>query len=137
MNYHRLVCLCFLIVFFQNVNSDERILLFHSDINVNVDGTFKITETITVRAEQNRIRRGIYRDFPTTYQDRIGNRYRVEFQAVSVQRDGVSENFFTRIMSNGVRTYFGRENYVLPPGDYTYTFNYLTNRQLGFYENLE
>ena len=137
MNYHRLVCLCFLIVFFQNVNSDERILLFHSDINVNVDGTFKITETITVRAEQNRIRRGIYRDFPTTYQDRIGNRYRVEFQAVSVQRDGVSENFFTRIMSNGVRTYFGRENYVLPPGDYTYTFNYLTNRQLGFYENFD
>jgi len=137
MNCPRLVYLCFLILFFQDVNSDERILSFHSDISVDGYGAIEVTETIVVRAEQNKIRRGIYRDFPTTYQDRLGNRYRVEFQAVSVQRDGVSENFFTRNMDNGVRTFFGSENYVLPSGEYTYTFTYMTNRQLGFYENFD
>jgi uncharacterized membrane protein YgcG len=137
MNCPRLVYLFFLILFFQNVNSDERILSFHSDISVDSYGAIEVTEIITVRAEQSKIRRGIYRDFPTAYQDRLGNRYRVGFEAVSVQRDGVVENFFTRNLGNGVRTFFGNENYVLPPGEYTYTFTYMTSRQLGFYENFD
>ena len=49
--------------------ADERILGFHSEIRVMSDGIIEVTETIKVRAEGNRIRRGIYRDFPTEYQD--------------------------------------------------------------------
>ena len=47
------------------VSSDERILAYHSDIDVHADASMTVTETIRVRAEGNNIRRGIYRDFPT------------------------------------------------------------------------
>jgi hypothetical protein len=41
--------------------ADERILEFHSDITVMQDGWIEVTEMIRVRAEGDRIRRGIYR----------------------------------------------------------------------------
>ena len=52
--------------------ADERILNYHSDITVHQDASMTVTETITVRAERNQIKRGIYRDFPTRYKDDSG-----------------------------------------------------------------
>ena len=51
----------------------ERILSWRSDIDVRVDGTLDVTETIRVNVEGNQINHGIFRDFPTTY-DRDGRR---------------------------------------------------------------
>ena len=53
---------------------DERILSFHSDITIDEDGSMTVRETIRVRAQGLKIKRGIYRDFPTTYRDRAGKR---------------------------------------------------------------
>ncbi|MGB5332555.1 MAG: DUF2207 domain-containing protein, partial [Woeseiaceae bacterium] len=64
--------------------ADERILSFHSDIRVMTDGMIEVTETIRVRAEGNRIKRGIYRDFPTEYEDKLGNEYKVDFVPFAV-----------------------------------------------------
>ena len=36
----------------------ERILDFHADIDVHTDGSMRVTETITVRAEGREIKRG-------------------------------------------------------------------------------
>ncbi|HSO07259.1 MAG TPA: DUF2207 domain-containing protein, partial [Pelomicrobium sp.] len=47
--------------------AEERILDFAAEIAVRSDSTLDVIETIRVRAEGNRIRRGIYRDFPTDY----------------------------------------------------------------------
>ena len=52
---------------------DERILSFKSDIEVHADATMTVTETIVVQARGDQIKRGIYREFPTTYEDRFGN----------------------------------------------------------------
>ena len=52
-------------------SADERILSYHSDILIRADGWIEVTETIRVRAEGNQIRRGIYRDYPTQYEDRF------------------------------------------------------------------
>jgi uncharacterized membrane protein YgcG len=93
----------------------------------------QVVESIRVRAEQDRIQRGIYRDFPTGYRDRFGNRYRVDYSVTGVQRDGVDENYFTEARANGKRTYIGRGDVILPAGEYTYTFSYTTSRQLGFF----
>ena len=60
----RKLLLCILLLSFSAV-ADERILDFHSDIIVMDDGWIDVTETIRVRSEGNRMRRGIYRDFPT------------------------------------------------------------------------
>jgi uncharacterized membrane protein YgcG len=117
------------------LHADERILSFHSDITINPDSSMQVVETIRVRAEQDQIRRGIYRDFPTTYEDTYGNRYRVDFAVQSVERDGRDENYFSEPLVNGVRTYIGNETVILPPGEYTYTITYTTGRQLGFFED--
>ena len=45
----------------------ERILQFISDVKVERNGDLVVTETIRVQAEGREIRRGILRDFPTTY----------------------------------------------------------------------
>ena len=120
-----------------DVRADERILEYHADIEVAVDGTVTVEETIRVRAEGNAIRRGIYRDFPTRYRDRRGNRVRVDFDVLDVRRDGEPEPWHTEDRSNGVRVYVGSANRMLPPGEYTYELRYRTNRQLGYFDDFD
>ncbi len=112
----------------------ERILDFHSDIEVQADGTLEVTETIEVRAEGKNIRRGIYRDFPTRYKDRRGDRVVVDFEVVGVRRDGEIEPWFTENRSNGVRVNTGNDNFLPTPLTTTYQIRYRTSRQLGFFD---
>jgi uncharacterized membrane protein YgcG len=115
--------------------ADERILSYHSDIIVKQDGWIQVTETIRVRAEQQQIRRGIYRDFPTRYEDQNGNDYDVRFTPLAVLRNGQAEDFNAQDMSNGVRTYFGSADRFIDVGEHTYTFRYEANRLLGFFDD--
>jgi uncharacterized membrane protein YgcG len=117
--------------------ADERILAYHSDIDIMEDGSMTVVETIRVRAEGQYIRRGIFRDFPTDYEDSLGNRFRLEFQVTGVTRDGIGEPFHTERIANGVRIYVGRSSVFLDPGDYTYRISYRTQRQLGFFEDYD
>ncbi len=118
------------------VAADERILDFHSDITVMQDGRIEVTETIRVRAEGDRIRRGIYRDFPTEYFDKLGNRYVVDFKPLAVLRNDAPEAFHTVEYRNGVvRTYFGRSERFIDHGIHTYRFRYRASRMLGFFQD--
>ena len=119
------------------VAAEERILSFHSDIVVHTDGWIEVTETIRVRAEGNRIRRGIYRDFPTEYYDKLGNRYEVDFQPLSVLRNDSPEAFHTQGGNRGVRTYFGHSDRYIEHGVHTYEFQYKASRMLGFFEEYD
>lgn len=123
-----------LLLSMQFARADERILAFHSDIHVNRDGSMAVTETITVRSEGREIRRGIYRDFPSLYRDRFGNRYRVDFTVINVERDGRNEPYYSEPVSNGLRTYIGNADVLLEPGIHTYSISYRTNRQLGYFD---
>jgi uncharacterized membrane protein YgcG len=114
-------------------SADERILAFDSDLAIQADGSLLVTETIRVRAEGRQIRRGIFRDFPTRYQDRYGNRVRVGFALLGVERDGRSEPSFTERIANGVRINTGDDTFLPTPGEFTYTIRYRTTRQLGFF----
>jgi len=116
------------------VLAEERIHSYHSDIVVDEKGDMTVTETITVNAEGNKIKRGIYRDIPTQYKDRFGNKYKVGFSIVKVLRDGSPEDFHTERKSNGIRIYIGNKDRYLKKGDYTYAITYRTNRQLGFFD---
>jgi uncharacterized membrane protein YgcG len=111
----------------------ERIRSFHSDITVYADSSMVVRETITVNAAGSRIRHGIYRDFPTSYRDRLGNRVVVDFDVLSVERDGQPESWRSEPQINGVRLYFGDKNSFVPRGLHEYVFTYETRRQLGFF----
>jgi len=101
--------------------ADERILSFHSDVRVFSDGMIEVTETIQVRAEGNQIRRGIYRDFPVEYEDRLDNTYEISVEPLAVLRNEMPEPFHTVRNRRDVRTYFGSKNRFIEPGIHTYT----------------
>jgi uncharacterized membrane protein YgcG len=130
----RALAACLALGFLLPAAADERILAYRSDISVQADGQLLVTETIRVRAEGQDIRRGIYRDFPTRYRDRFGNHYRVDFEPLSVRRDGQPEAWHSEQRSNGVRLYAGRADRMLNPGVHEYELVFRTNRQLGFFE---
>ncbi len=112
----------------------ERILDYHADLDLADDGSMVVTETITVRAEGRNIRRGIYRDFPTRYRDRFGNRVVVDFDVIEVRRDGQPEPWFTERHSNGVRLNTGDDTLLPVPAEFTYTLRYQTRHQIGFFD---
>ena len=66
----------------------EEILSFASRIIVHADSSLTVTETIKVRATGDQIKRGIYRDFPTTAKDSLGIVKKVGFRVEDVTRDG-------------------------------------------------
>ncbi|HNP35656.1 MAG TPA: DUF2207 domain-containing protein [Woeseiaceae bacterium] len=113
--------------------ADERILSFASDILVLADGDIQVTETIRVRAEGDRIQRGIYRDQFTDYKDSFGNRFVTRLVPQSVLRDGDSEDFHTVAIERGQRTYFGHRERLLPHGEHVYEYRYRVSRVLGFF----
>ena len=115
----------------------EYIDSFHSDIKIQRNGDLLVTETIRVRAEGNAIRRGIYRDFPTRYQDQRGRDLSVGFELLSVQRDNRAEPYHSENRSNGIRIYIGDRNVLLEPGVYQYQIYYRTTRQLGFFDDFD
>lgn len=113
----------------------EQINRYESQIDVNENGSLRVTETINVTAAGRRIKRGIYRDFPTVYKTRYFVKTQVPFDVVSVTRDGQPEPFHTERKSNGIRVYMGQEDTRLEPGSYTYQIVYTTNFQLGYFDN--
>lgn len=130
-----LCALCSLPVAALAAEGSERILDFQSDIRVQPDASLLVRETILVRSAGAQIRHGIYRDFPTHYKDRLGNRYIVDLKVVEVSRDGQPEKFHLQDQNDGERIYFGDENVLLPPGEYTYTLVYTANREIGFFSD--
>lgn len=123
-----------LLVLSIRADADERILSFHSDVTVLTDGMIEVTETIRVRAEGAAIRRGIYRDFPVEYKDKLGNNYQITVEPIAVTRNELPEPFHTRRSGRDIRTYFGHADRYIEQGEHTYTFRYRANRMLGFFD---
>ncbi len=119
------------------VQAEERIEQFTSAAQVNVDGSIDVTETISVNAENRQIRRGIFRDFPTTYTDRNGLRVVVGFEVISVKRDRKVEPYAIESLSNGKRIRIGSADVFLEPGIHVYEIQYRTTRQLGFFADYD
>ena len=111
--------------------AEERITRFTSDVQVRPDASLDVTETIDVRAENVRINRGIFRDFPTRYRGPHGSQVRVGFTLGAVTRDGDPEPAKIEPISNGVRIRIGDADRIIEPGDHRYVIRYQTTRQIG------
>ena len=110
---------------------------FHADIVVQKSGTLDVTETITVKAEGYRIRRGIYRDIPLKSFTEGGLWEKNGFKLLAVERDGQPETYKTEWKGRFLRIYLGKESVILRPGDYTYTIHFETTRQLRYFDDYD
>ena len=117
--------------------AEERIKSFLSDVTVNADASIDVHETITVNSEGNGIKHGIFRDFPTTYTDRHGQRVIVGLDVIDVKRDGREEPYVLESLSNGVRIRIGDKDVWLEDAPHRYEISYRTTRQIGFFDKFD
>ncbi|WP_415006275.1 DUF2207 domain-containing protein [Aestuariivirga sp.] len=111
----------------------EEITRFGSEIATNRDSSLDVIEHITVNVEGMMIQRGIFRDFPTRYKDRMGNPVRINFDVTSVKRDGKPENYALESIANGTRIRIGNRDVMLRPGVHVYDIAYHVDQELGFF----
>lgn len=121
-------------------NESDRILIFHSDIVISGSGTIRVAEEITVyngdgsfNSENDEIKRGIVRTFPTVYRDAYGLLNIVPFRIIEITRDGQPEPYHTERAENGTVVYLGDASYYLDRGLYHYRIEYETDDQLIFH----
>ncbi|MBL0370759.1 DUF2207 domain-containing protein [Rhizobium sp. KVB221] len=115
-------------------NAEEVIRNYHADIDVAKSGVLTITETIKVNAEGYKIRRGIFRDFPLTFEGSDGQMHRVDFDIRRIERDGQQEDYRTESIDNGTRIYIGKEDVFLDSGEHTFKITYETGRQIRYFD---
>ena len=128
----------------------DRILKFHSDIIIQTNGKILVTESITVYngdgentpgydrysfAFNNDIKKGILREFPTSYEDTSGFWATTGFKIKGIYKNGISEPYTTESLNNGTRIRIGNKDVDLAPGEYNYQVQYETERQLIFHED--
>lgn len=128
----------------------DRILKFHSDILVQANGKILVTESITVYngdgentpgfdrysfAFNNDIKKGILREFPTSYEDTSGFWATTGFKIKGIYKNGNPEPYTTESLSNGTRVRIGNKDIDLAPGEYNYRIQYETERQLIFHSD--
>ncbi|MEP3278939.1 MAG: DUF2207 domain-containing protein [Stappiaceae bacterium] len=115
--------------------AEEVIERFGSHIVVGTDGVLSVTETIIVRAEGNKIKRGIFRDIPLDFEDKYGRKHTAGFNIVSVKKDGTDEPFEANRSRDGIRIKIGQSDVFLRPGSYRYEIAYTTSHQIRFFDD--
>jgi uncharacterized membrane protein YgcG len=122
-----LLCLCLLSPL---AMAAEVIENFAVRLQVQRDGNLLVTERITVQAEGEQIKRGIYRDLPVRYTLPSGLQQSSPIILLDALRDGQTER--VRLEQNGtwVRYYLGSADRLLQPGRYEYELRYQVERSL-------
>jgi len=112
----------------------ERITSFDSAITVNQDGSMRVEETIAAMVTGDQIQHGIYRDFPTIYNNtKTGGRLVIDFRVLGVQLDGQDEPYTVSSLSNGKRVKIGSADVLIEPGEHTWVLRYSVDREIGFF----
>ncbi len=113
----------------------EEIRSFDSVVEVHPDGTLRVTETISVNVEGNRISRGIFRDIPLRYENASGQTLEVGLDVVSVTRNGDAARYQTERSSGVLRIRIGNPDVLLPHTVHRYEIVYETTRQIRFFND--
>ena len=110
----------------------ERVTAFHSDLRIAASGELTVTETIEVQTAAREQRRGIVRDFPRDYRDRLGERIKVPLLVERVTRNRAVEPYVLERIPGGMRLRTGDAGRPLAPGKHVYAITYRTARQVSF-----
>ena len=132
-----LVALIFLLNLSVFQAQSERIISFHSDIEIDTSGTIIVKETIKVYATGSIFKRGITRTLPIVRIDSSGNRATTDFKIISVERDGSASKYHSKKGNGTVTIYIGESDVFLRQGEYTYTISYEMNNQIRFFNDFD
>src|SRR5690554_6980277 len=105
----------------------EKIYSFHSDIQIQADGSVLVTKKIEVLAMGRENRKGIYRDIPLNFKLPEGTARHV-LTVKQVKRNGEEEPITTEMIDGGIRIYMGSSDLKIPTGRHTYELTYELDR---------
>lgn len=111
----------------------EQINRFDVLVEVETSGDVIITETLSVTAEGNQIRRGIFRDLPRYFEGQ-GERYEFSYRILSVTRDGGEEEYEIETEDNAYRIRIGDPDVYVENGDHVYELRYRAANQVRYFE---
>lgn len=138
-NILKAVVTCFVLILLSlsAAYANEQITNYHAKIEIAKNGNLTVTETISVIAEGRNINRGIYRDFPLYFISPEGGEHRVDFDIISIKRNGNKEPYHTTYVNSDIRIFIGEEDYYIDRGPHTYEIKYETDRQMQFFEDAD
>ncbi len=110
----------------------EKIISFHSDIDVDKNSGITVTENIKVYSLGNNIKRGIFRALPLSRN--LNNKtQKVQYDIISVKKNGIDENYHEETGDGYLKIYAGNKDIILDPGTYDYEIKYKAQNQIGFF----
>jgi uncharacterized membrane protein YgcG len=128
----------FILLFYSaSILAQERIVQYDVDLEVLRNADLLVTESITVYASGNQIKRGIYRVIPIYYVNHSGQRVLLDIQVLSVKKDNANEPKSVQQKGKEVVIYIGDENVYLKPGRYTYTIHYRVKGIIGYLNDFD
>lgn len=102
----------------------EHIADFDSRASFNADGSMEVEEKIAVVALGQTIRRGIFRTLPLVWRRADGKSFYVDYQVISVTRDGMIEPYSGDRTARTLTLRIGRDDQILRSAIYHYTIHY-------------
>ena len=112
-------------------HADERILRYFSDVQIQKDSAIEVTETIDIRAENDRINHGIYRDIPTRYKAAHGTQLHVRLTFEGATLDGNPVKASVAPFGAGIRFKLGDPDSYVSVGEHEYVIRYRATREIG------
>jgi uncharacterized membrane protein YgcG len=128
-------CMALVVFTAHAASAAEVINAFDQAITLDRDGSMLITETIAVNSEGDKIRHGIFRDFPLTFRDAKGKTSYVDFRVQSVEQDGAPAEWKQEGIAGGARVYVGSADTYVSNGPHTYRLTYRTDRQYRYFDD--
>jgi len=118
------------------VENAEKIISFHSDIDIDKNSGLMVTEKIKVKSLGDEIKKGIFRMFPLSRN--LNNRtQKIKYDIISVKKNGIDEDFKKEIEDGFLKIYIGSKDIILQPDVYDYEIKYKTENQIGFFDNYD
>jgi len=118
-------------------SQSERVISFHSDIEVDTSSRITVKESIKVYANGNVFKRGITRTIPTQSIDDSGNKIKLNYKILSVERDGRASKYHTERGNGDITIYVGESDVFLNEGEYNYTIMYRMSGQIRFFDTYD
>jgi len=115
----------------------ERVIRFHSDIQIDADGRIEVVEHIKLYAAGIDIKRGFARDLPLYRENKKGRRVRMDYKILSVRCNNVDTKYKTENENGNLAVYIGDEDVFLKAGEYDYIIRYQCYGHIGFFDDFD
>lgn len=112
----------------------EHVPYLLATLNILPSGLIQVQEDITVVANGQKLKHGLTKVLPKYSTSRAGVKKKLDIQLLSVALNGSELPYMLEEIGDYIYIK-PRHEYILQPGVYTYTFKYLLDRKLWYYDD--